>query len=268
MSQLQLPLPSVSTDDLEADDFVAPYFQWPHVVRTSAAIAGAVDEVAQLRTYVSRTTLPHSWDPIRVLSVLDRFCVGPIVLRLDDANFQSDLRPLLRGAAGDIFATTSDEAELGAPKVDVLLGAVEDLTRWTGMTKHALSKYLGVSYSTVLSWRREKPERPRHGRIPTLLALWSAVSGAQEEFGADDTARMVWAAGRSEGGLPAIPADELATWLIDETSEANLSEFLTDDGYQAGAAPTPDVEELTAAEGRLHANLETSLAGPDTRTGR
>jgi len=90
------------------------------------------------------------------------------VLHLDDVNFPVELRRLLVGAAGHILGVPSDEADLGAPKVDVLLGAVDDLTAWAGMTKQGLAKYVGVSYSTVLSWRREKPARPRHRRIPTL----------------------------------------------------------------------------------------------------
>lgn len=90
------------------------------------------------------------------------------MLHLDDVNFPVELRRLLVGAAGHILGVPSDEADLGAPKVDVLLGAVDDLTAWAGMTKQGLAKYVGVSYSTVLSWRREKPARPRHRRIPTL----------------------------------------------------------------------------------------------------
>lgn len=265
MSQLQLRRPAVSPDDLDTDDFAAPYFRWPRVERTCAAIAGAVDDAANVRVYVPHTTPPPAASPLRVVT---RFRAGTEVLHLDDVNFPMELRRLLVEAAGSVVSVASDEADLGAPKVDVLLGAVEDLTAWTGLTKQKLAKYVGVSYSTILSWRREKPVHPRHPRIPTLLTLWSAVSGALEEFGVEDAARMVWAAGKTGDGQPAIPADDLAAWLIDETSEANLSEFLTEDGYEAGTAPVADVEELTAAEGRLHAALEAPHVESDARAGR
>ena len=267
MNQLQLPRPPVLPDDIE-DDFVAPYFRWPRVERTCAAIAGPVDEAAHLRMHVPRTTPPQSWKQMRVVPVIDEFSPGTVVLLLNDANFPVELGQLLVAAEANIVGIASDESGLGAPKVDVLLGAVDDLTVWTGMTKQALSKYLGVSYSTVLSWRREKPERPRHRRIPTLLVLWSAVSGAQEEFGVEDAARMVWAAGKTEAGMPAIPADELADWLIDETSEANLPEFLSDDGYVAGTAVIPNIAQLTAAEERLHAALEAPQLESNYRASR
>lgn len=265
MSQLQVVRSSVS-EDLE-DDFVAPYFSWPRVERTCAAIYGPVDEAAQLRVRQPSPT-EVEWKPVRALSVVDRFLVGNIVLRLDDENFPVELQRMLSGTMHNLLGLGRSDADLGAPKVDVLLGAVEDLTVWTGMTKQALSKYVGVSYSTVLSWRRERPSRPRHAHIPTLLALWSAVSGAQEEFGAEDAVRMVWAAGKTLDGLPAFPAEELANWIVDQTTEANLSDFLSDDGYVAGTAPVPDVEELAVAEGQLHAALEAPRAESDHRAGR
>jgi hypothetical protein len=94
------------------------------------------------------------------------------------------------------------------------------------------------------------------------------VSGAQEEFGAEDAARMVWAAGRTDPGVPGIPANDLANWLVQETSEANLADFLAGDEYVAGTAPVPDVQELADAEGRLHAALEVRQAQSDQSAGR
>ena len=261
MSQIRTRSASTSSGELE-DEFVAPYFKWPHVDRTFAPISESLNEAARLHFNPPHTTVPRAWKGMQVVSVVDKLYEGSFVLDLDDENFSDELGRMLSAGARELVVGTTDEVELGAPRIHVLLAAVDDLTAWTGMTKQSLSEFLGVSYSTVLSWRRERPERPRHQCIPTLLTLWSAVSGAQEEFGAEETARMVWAAGRTDAGLPAIPADELATKLLDETSEANLSEFLSDDGYGAGTAPVPDVQLLTAAEEQLHASLEDNRVQP------
>lgn len=265
MSELQVTRSSIS-QDLE-DDFITPYFSWPRVERTCAPISGPVEEAAQLRFHHPARTFVQ-WHEFRTLAVVDRFMVGSVVLHLDDENFPVELQRMLTESVGDLLSLTGRSDDLGAPKIDVLLEAVENLTAWTAMTKQALSKYVGISYSTVLSWRRERPSRPRHRNIPTLLTLWSAVSGAQEEFGVEDAARMVWAAGKTDTGMPAIPASELATWLVQETSEASLADFLTDDGYVAGTAPVPDVQELAEAEGRLHTALEAPRAESDDTAGR
>jgi hypothetical protein len=267
MTQLQLSRSSAAPENFDHDDDLASeYFRWRPTERTRAAIASALDEASRLPVHVARTTSPPSV-PSRVHPVIEKFVTSAIILHLDDANFLGELGRLLLAKSLPVLGEASN-ADLGAPKVGVLLGAVEDLTEWTGMTKQALSKYLGVSYSTVLSWRREQPSRPRHRRIPTLLALWSAVSGTREQFGAEEAARMVWAAGRTDAGAPAIPADELANWLVVQTSESNLADFLQDDGYVPGSAQLPDIEALAEAEARLHATLDVPTVESDDTAGR
>lgn len=267
MSQLRSSRSFLTSDEFD-DDLAVEYLGWPRVERTCAAIAGPVEEAARLHIYVSHTKVPSAWTAIRAVPVVDRFSAGTFVLHLTDENFSVELERMSLVAGSGAVGTASDQSELGSPKVDVLLGAVNDLSEWTGMTKQALSKYLGVSYSTVLSWRRERPERPRHPGIPAVLALWAAISGAREEFGVEDAARMVWASGKSADGLPALGVDELAAWLVEKSSEANLSEFLAEDGYVAGSAPPLNVDELAAAEGELHVALERPLSESDHPAGR
>lgn len=255
MSEVKLSPGSGYVGECDEDlgfSFVKP----PTHERTCAAIAGPVEELAAHRLFVSIATAPPVVWLTPVLPVRHRFFAGSDVLLLDDTNFPDDLQRILIHSSGEGSSASAEDAELGSPRVDVLLEAVDDLTAWTGLTKQALAKYLGFSYSTVMSWRRERPERPRHPRISTLLALWSAVSGAQEEFGVEDTARMIWATGATDEGLPAVSADDLATWLVNEASEANLSEFLSEDGFEAGTAEVPAEDQLAMAEGRLHQSLE------------
>jgi hypothetical protein len=257
----QLPRPSMEFDDLDENDFGTTYFRWPRTERTCAAITGTVDVIGRIQFKVPRTTSPSL--PRMSLAVYEQFVAGTEVLDLHEVSFTEKLGVLLKG-----WAPADADADLGAPNVDVLLGAFSDLTSWLGVTKQNLARYLQISPSTVMAWRRERPAYPRHRSISTLLTLWSAVSGARDEFGAEQAVLMAWSSGRrTDAGVPALPASALADWLIKETSEANLADFLNDDGYQPGTAPLPTVEDLTAAEAGLHSTLNTPLAGSDDTAG-
>lgn len=149
--------------------------------------------------------------------------------------------------------------EPGAPSAGVLLRALTELMQRLSVTQDALARYVGIGPTTVMAWKRDQSIHPRHARIPALLSLWAAVSGAVEEFGEDETLRRVWASGKS-GAAPALPADELAEQLIAAADEAARDED-EDDGYDPATAAPLTTEEIAAGERELNTGLSDYLEG-------
>lgn len=151
--------------------------------------------------------------------------------------------------------------EPGAPSASILLRAFADLTQRLSLTQDNLARYVGIGPTTVMAWKRDRGIHPRHARIPALLSLWAAVSGAVEGFGEEETLRRIWASGNS-GGAPALAADELAQQLIAAADEAARDEE-EDDGYDSATAALLTTEELAAGERELSTGLSDYLEGRD-----
>lgn len=151
--------------------------------------------------------------------------------------------------------------EPGAPSAGILLRAFGELMQRLSLTQDNLARYVGIGPTTVMSWKRDRSIHPRHVRIPALLSLWAAVSGAVETFGQDETVRRIWASGAS-GGVPALPADELAEQLIVAADEAARDED-EDDGYDPATAALLTTEEIAAGERKLSTGLSDYLEGRD-----
>jgi len=152
--------------------------------------------------------------------------------------------------------------EPGSPSAALLLQAFSALAGWLSLTQDHLARYVGISPSTVMAWKREPDIHPRHAHIPVLLSLWAAVTGAFEEFGEAETLRRVWASGTgTTDGVPGLPADELAEQLIVAADEAARGDD-EDDGYDPATAALLTVEEIAAGEQNLSMGLSDYLEGP------
>lgn len=153
--------------------------------------------------------------------------------------------------------------EPGAPSAAVLLRAFAELTQRLSLTQDNLARYVGIGPTTVMAWKRERSIHPRHPRVPLLLSLWAAVSGAFEELGEAETLRRVWASGSgASDGLPGLPADELAEQLIVAADEAARDDD-EDDGYDPATAALLTTEEIAAGEQELSIGLGDYLEGRD-----
>ncbi len=157
-----------------------------------------------------------------------------------------------------------DGAEPGSPNAAVLLSAIKDLTAWMNLNQQQTATYLGISPQTVMAWRRERPKRPRHPQIPTLLRLWAAVSGAIEELGSTETLQLIWGSGsQTVRGVPNLAPDDLAEVLIDRADQASIARFDVDDGYTPATAEPVPAEDIEAGELDLSRALTEHIEGPD-----
>ncbi len=91
-------------------------------------------------------------------------------------------------------------------------------------------------------------------QIPTLFRLCAAVSMAREEFGEEETSRLIRSSPHRPGA-PGADADALSTLLIRESQVASLAAFTLDDGYDSATAPPTPIAELEAGERELSAAL-------------
>lgn len=182
----------------------------------------------------------------------------------DVTEVASALVPGLQEQLIGLHFTLGEELEAedtpGAPSAALLLDAVAALTAWLPLTQERLARYVGISPSTVMAWRRLPDVHPRHPHIPTLLRLWAAVSGARQEFGEAETSRLVWGSGSGSPALPALPSEELAEHLLAAAEEASLDAF-NDDGYTPGGATLMSVEEIEAGERGLSHEPSHDLEG-------
>lgn len=148
----------------------------------------------------------------------------------------------------------------GAPSAVLLVSAAAELGSWLSLTQQQVMYLVGMSPSTVMAWKREPATHPRQKNIPILIRLWAAVSGARQQFGPDETLRMVWRHVDTPGEkTDGVLADQLANDLINETEAASQAELALDDGYDPEAPLLVDVEELEAGELELSAVLTQYL---------
>jgi len=150
--------------------------------------------------------------------------------------------------AEDEIVLLEESTESGAPSAALLSGAVRDLQSWLYLTQDQVCRYLRVSRSTVMAWRRDPGIHPRHAQIPLLLHLWAAVSGAREQFGGEATRQRIHQYGpltdRDHG------PEAFAEVLLAAVDEASIR-ALDESKFSAAAAWDVTAKELETAEEEL-----------------
>ncbi|MGQ0631963.1 MAG: hypothetical protein ACT4P1_13070 [Sporichthyaceae bacterium] len=168
--------------------------------------------------------------------------------------------------AEDLVEADPEPALGGSPEAALLLLAMRDVSTWLSMTQDQVCRYLGVSPSTVMAWKREPRVHPRHRRVPAVLRLWAALSGAREELGEEATARIVWTHRQGTDVLGVTP-EELAETLLSAADESSLA-GVDDDGYDPLSPVDLDRDDLARNELALSASLRDELGehgGTDTQ---
>ena len=200
--------------------------------------------------------------------------VGRIIERLDLTTVALALRPTIREILVALPIDLSvpsdqqpDRPAPGAPSAHLLVTAVEELKESFAMTQEQLARYVGISPSTVMAWRRHPGVFPRHPRIPVLLQLWATVSEAREELSTDELARIVWGGRPSEGGVPGREAAELSEKLLEKVEEVGLARFSLQDDYDSKAPEARNLDEMARDEAALSVGLG-SFVEPSEDPGR
>jgi len=141
----------------------------------------------------------------------------------------------------------------------LLLRESTDLTVRLALSKKQLAGFLQISPATVRGWRRDRTgyywESPQ---VPSLFRLCAAVASAREEFGEEETSRLIRSSPHRPGA-PGADANALSTLLIRECQVASVAAFTLDDGYDSATAPSNPIAELEAGERELSAALSRHL---------
>lgn len=137
----------------------------------------------------------------------------------------------------------------------LLLREFTALTDHLGLSTDQLAGYLQISPATVRAWKRNRTGyywcSPQ---VPRLFRLCAAVAMAREEFGVQETNRLIESSPHRPGA-PQADADALSTVLIRATQVACVAAFTLDDGYDSATAPPTPIAELEAGERELSAAL-------------
>jgi len=137
----------------------------------------------------------------------------------------------------------------------LLLREFTELTVRLALSKDQLSGFLQISPATVRAWTRNRTgyywESPQ---VSTLFRLCAAVASAREEFGEEETSRLIRSSPHRPGA-PGANADALSTLLIRECQVASVAAFTLDDGYVSATAPPTPIAELEAGERELSVAL-------------
>lgn len=220
----------------------APALHFWRAAHTAPPVSGFASAVGRLLIEVQGTGTMRVWRPeYREIMVAEPY---------------TDTLELL-----DVKLAAQESAEPGSPSAAVLLRGVEELIAALSVTQKRLATFLGISPSTVMAWKRDLTVHPRHAQIPTLLRLWAAVAGAQEELGTDETLHVIYASPSRPLGEHA-DAEALAEALIVAVQASSLAAFETDDGYDSTSAPPLTLAELEAGERELRTALNQYLEGP------
>lgn len=173
---------------------------------------------------------------------------GPPALPTDDLSVEERAMPST-DVVGD-----AENTEVGAPSTTLLVEAIDQLRAWLPIQQQDLARYVGISPSTIMSWKREAPRFPRHRSIPALLALRAAVVAARAEVGQEAAIGLIWARGE-KAGAPTVRPAELAETLLAAATEASNTAWLEDDGYVPGQSVVPSAEDLLEGETMLAEGL-------------
>jgi DNA-binding transcriptional regulator YiaG len=246
---LSRPIWHADEDD-EQDSVLAlarPRRGWWQGEHTGSGVPGDVEFLSRVVQVV---------DPTRPAKVLHPMIAVYVVVG-DDAILPEAIERLLGIVhSGDEL---EESTEVGTPNAALLLNAVRHLQSGLHLTQDGVCEYIGISRSTVMAWKRSPAIHPRHPRIPLLLHLWAAVSGAREEFGDERTVQLVHQHGpgteRDQG------PEALAELLLDSVEEASVR-ALRDAEYSADLAQDLTVEEIEAREGELSDALTRAAERP------
>ncbi len=137
----------------------------------------------------------------------------------------------------------------------LLLREFTDLTVRLALSKDQMAGFLQISPATVRAWRRNRTGYYwASPQVPSLFRLCAAVSMAREEFGVQETSRLIRSSPHRPGA-PKADADALSKVLIRATRVARVAAFTLDDGYDSASAPPTPIAELEAGERELSAAL-------------
>lgn len=219
-------------------------------MQTAAPVGSRIEEIARIVSVEDLTDAPD----LRVLTLQD-------MLTADEWMPKREISPLVAGpSAEDPSEQVLEVAtEAGAPTAALLLAALRELRTWMLLSQEQICQYLSISPSTVMAWKRERDIHPRHPQMSSLLRLWAAVAGAQEEFGEEGMQRLV-GPHRTHDGHFMMPPAELATLLLDAADEAGMAALVSDE-YDPEAPLRPSVAEIEAGERELSDSLTKYLEG-------
>ncbi|MEP9362942.1 hypothetical protein ABLE68_08260 [Nocardioides sp. CN2-186] len=267
---------SLLVDDI--DEYGDPCFRWPRRdQQTLPPLDAGFCDAAHIVIAWTPTNLPN-WTNLtaHVRNVYFAENIGELVEGswigfTFDAPDHRDLQGLADAVTAgldlDYVSDTNSGAdiasEVGAPSSALLVEAVAQLRSWLSMRQQDLATYLRISNSTIMSWKREAPQYPRHPNIPALLSLWSALASARAELGDAATSQLVWNSG-TDNGAPAVPADDLIELLIGAATAASDAAWLEDDGYVPGQTPLPAADHYLENETALSEHLDLVGGGQNS----
>jgi len=141
----------------------------------------------------------------------------------------------------------------------LLLREFTELTGHLALSKNQLAGFLQISPGTVRGWRRDRTgyygESPQ---VPRLFRLCAAVASAREEFGEQETSRLIQSSPHRPGA-PGADATALSVLLIRKCQVTSVAAFTLDDGYDSATAPPTPIAEFEAGERELSAALSRHL---------
>lgn len=144
---------------------------------------------------------------------------------------------------------------LHAPSELISLKAFNELQQWMSMTQKQLAKVLGISTSTVMSWKRDAKVQPRHPGIPSLIRLWAAMAAAREELGETKTRQLLWGWHGSMPFKTRLDPEETANRLMEAAEESSRKALNETSGYSTAAKERVVLEDLELAELERHSKL-------------